>query len=158
MDKVRFGIVGLGAQGYHYVIDIFDKGLLENASLTAVCDGFEKSLQRVKNDVKNLELAYFTNYKEMFESGLIDAVIIVVPHFIHEEITVEALKRNINVLCEKPASVYTKQAKGMNNAADNSTAKFSMMFSQRTMPIYQKAKKIVADHIVGGNIVKEYLK
>ena len=149
MEKIRFGIVGMGVQGFGYVKNIFDKGIIENATLTAVCDGFQKSLDRVKENVKNLELAYFTDYNEMFDSGLIDAVIIVVPHFIHDEITVAAFKRKLHVLCEKPASVYTKQAKNMNEAADQAGTKFSMMFSLRTVPVYQRAKEIVASGELG---------
>lgn len=149
MEKIRFGIVGMGIQGYSYVRDIFAKNRVENATLTAVCDGFEKSLDRVKADFSDLGLAYFTDYNEMFDSGLIDAVIIVVPHFIHDEITVAAFKRKLHVLCEKPASVYTKQAKNMNQAADQAGTKFSMMFSLRTCPIYQRAKEIVASGELG---------
>lgn len=149
METVRFGIIGLGAQGSNYILNIFDTNKLENATLTAVCDAFVASHDRIKSKVKNLQLEYFVDYKEMLDSGLVDAIIIVVPHFMHDEIACEALKRNINVLCEKPASVYTKQAKAMNEAANASKALYSMMFSQRTMPIYQKAKEFVASGKLG---------
>ena len=38
MEKVRFGIIGVGNQGRSYIVNIFEKGLVENGYLTAVCD------------------------------------------------------------------------------------------------------------------------
>ena len=46
----------------------------------------------------------------MFKSGLIDVVMIETPHYDHSKIAIDALNR-INVLCDKPAGVYTSQVK-----------------------------------------------
>ena len=37
MEKIRFGIIGLGNQGSSYMFNIFDAGLVENGVVTAVC-------------------------------------------------------------------------------------------------------------------------
>ena len=56
----------------------------------------------------------------------------------------ECLKRGIHVICEKPAGVYAKQVKEMNEAAAKSNALFGMMFNQRTNCLYRKMKELIA--------------
>ena len=38
MEKIRFGIVGLGNQGSNYALGLFDKGNITNGVITALCD------------------------------------------------------------------------------------------------------------------------
>jgi predicted dehydrogenase len=47
------------------------------------------------------------------------------------------------VLIEKPAGVYTKQVKEMNEAARQSGQVFAIMFNQRTSPVYRKLKDVI---------------
>jgi len=57
----------------------------------------------------------------------------------------ECMKRSIHVMVEKPAGVYTKQVREMNEeAARHPEVKFGMMFNQRTNHIYRKMKELVA--------------
>ena len=143
MDTVRYGIIGIGVQGTYYNSTIFDKGIAKDAVVTAMCDIDEGKIEAMKEKTSNKDVAYFTDYKKMLDSGLCDAVLIEVPHYLHPEMVMESLKRNINVICEKPAGVYTKQVKEMNAAAKESGALFGMMFNQRTNPIYKKMRELV---------------
>ncbi len=149
MEKVKFGIIGLGNQGTHYIVNIFDCGLVENGVVSAVCDSNPIKLETIKEKIKNKDVFYFTDYKEMLESGVCDVVLVEVPHYQHTEIVIECLKRDINVICEKPAGVYTNQVKEMNEVAKTSKAKFGMMFNQRTNCLYRKMKEIIADGKIG---------
>lgn len=91
----------------------------------------------------------FTNSTELLDSGLVDAVLIAVPHYQHPEIAIAAFERKIHVLTEKPAGVYTRQVREMNEAADRSGVKFGIMFNQRTNPMYAKAREIVQSGQLG---------
>ena len=149
MEKVRFGIIGLGNQGSSYVFNIFDAGLVENGVLTAVCDTNPVKIENIKKGTKNNEIVYFDNYITMLDSGLCDAILVETPHYSHPEIVMECLKRDINVICEKPAGVYTKQVREMNEAAKNSKAHFAMMFNQRTNCVYRKMREIIQSGGIG---------
>ena len=150
MNTVRYGIIGLGNQGTHYAVSIFGKGRANNACVTALCDIDEAKTEAIKpklpegNDIK-----FFTDYKEMLDSGLCDAIMIEVPHYLHPEIAIEALSRGIHVICDKPAGVYTNQVKEMNAAAEKSQALFTMMFNQRTNCIYRKMREMIKDGAIG---------
>lgn len=149
MEKVRYGIVGLGNQGTNYAIKIFDSGKAQDAFVTAMCDINPAKIQAMKEKTANKEVKYFTDYREMLDSGLCDAVLVEVPHYQHPEIVVECLKRGINVICDKPAGVYTKQVREMNEVAEKSDAKFAMMFNQRTNCLYRKMRDIVREGGIG---------
>ena len=149
MKKIRFGIIGIGNQGFSYAFNGFDKGYIQNGVLTAACDINPDKIENLKKYIQNTEIVYFDNYIEMIESGLCDAVLVETPHYQHPEIVIECLKRNIHVICDKPAGVYTEQVKEMNEVAKNSKATFSMMFNQRTNCLYRKMREIIKEGGIG---------
>lgn len=147
--EVRFGIVGIGKQGTTYA-KMFTKlgGLLKGARLTAVCDIAEDRRKYARENLKGVEV--FDDYKKMFASGLIDVVMVETPHYFHPEIAKAAFAAGLNVLCDKPAGVYTRQVREMNRAAEeHPDLLFGMMFNQRTNPLYVKAKEIVSSKQFG---------
>jgi predicted dehydrogenase len=60
-----------------------------------------------------------------------------------------AFEKGKHVLCEKPAGVYTKHVREMNEAAERSGLVFGMMFNQRTNCVYRKIKEIVDSKMYG---------
>ena len=142
MDKVRFGIIGCGNIATTHS-KIFMKGAIENGVLTAVCDVNPAKIEKIKTIPGMESVATFNTYKEMFESGLVDAVIIGVPHYIHPKLTIEALRAGLHVISEKPAGVYTKQVKTAIAESKKHDKLFGMMFNQRTNHVYRKVKELV---------------
>lgn len=149
MNKIRYGIIGLGNQGSYYTNGIFGAGKVENAIITALCDNNPSKINAMKSKLINSDITYFEDYKKMLDSGLCDAVIVAVPHYQHPEMVIECLKRDINVICEKPAGVYADQVKEMIREAPASKALFGMMFNQRTNCIYRKMREIIAKGGIG---------
>lgn len=147
MEKIRFGIIGAGNQGVHYS-NLFKNGEIENGVLVAVCD---INTAKIDNFVKNFEkeIKTFTDYKEMIKSGLVDAILVETPHYQHPEIVIECLKGGVNVICDKPAGVYTKQVREMNEVAKASNVRFAMMFNQRTNCVYRKMREIIMEGGIG---------
>ena len=149
MEQVRFGIIGVGNQGAHYAKSLFDGGKVKDGVLSAICDINPAKLSKIKEKLEHTTPAYFENYIEMLDSGLCDAVLIEVPHYLHPEMSIECLKRGIHVICEKPAGVYTKQVREMNEVAEKSNALFAMMFNQRTNCLYRKMRELIAAGEIG---------
>ncbi|MBQ9131689.1 MAG: Gfo/Idh/MocA family oxidoreductase [Clostridia bacterium] len=149
MKKVRFGIIGLGNQGTNYAVKKFAGGLIDNGIITALCDINPAKIEAIKPKMNDDSIVYFTDYIEMLDSGLCDAILVEVPHYLHPEMVIECLKRDIHVICDKPAGVYTKQVREMNEVAATSKAMFAMMFNQRTNCIYRKMKEIIAEGGIG---------
>ena len=149
MQEVRYGIIGLGNQGGSYIRGIFNEGKVKDAKITALCDINPVKISMAKEYTKGQNIAFFTDYKEMLESGLVDAVMVETPHYLHPEMAEECLRRGLHVLVEKPAGVYAKQVKEMNAVAEKSGALFGMMFNQRTNCVYRKMREIIANGEIG---------
>ncbi len=152
MEKVRYGIIGLGNMGKGHCKNFF-RGSIENGIVAGICDIKPARIEAVKALAEEFqyphEIASFTDYKEMLASGRVDAVIVAVPHYFHPPISIDAMKAGIHVICEKPAGVYTKQVKQMNAVAAESDCLFTMMFNQRTNCLYRKMREMVQSGELG---------
>ncbi len=153
MKKVRLGILGIGNMGSGHLENILC-GRCPEIEVTAVCDvnparlDFALSRLAAKRDehpdVVYPDITCFADGDEMFNSGLVDAVIIAIPHYGHPDYAIKAMKAGLHVMCEKPAGVYTLQVREMMAEADqHPELKFGMMFNQRTNHIYRKVKEIM---------------
>ena len=100
MKEVRYGIIGLGNQGSTYIKEFFNKGKVANAKITALCDINPDKIALAKEYTKGQKIEFFTDYKIMLESGLVDAVMVETPHYSHPEIAQECLNRGIHALVE----------------------------------------------------------
>ena len=147
MEFVRMGIIGVGNMGSGHLSNIVG-GKCPEIKVTAVCDINPDRLAWAREKAGQ-DIACFENAIDMLDSGLIDACIVAVPHYSHPLYVIECLKRDIHVMCEKPAGVYTKAVRAMNEAAAHSKAKFGMMFNQRTDCIYRKMREIVQSGKMG---------
>lgn len=147
MKKMRLGIIGLGQQGGSY-LNFIAEAKVKNVVVGAVCD--IDPAKRAEIAQRFPTLPFFENYIEMMESGLVDAVVTCVPHYLHPEMGIEALKRDIHALLEKPAGVYTKQVRELNEfSLTKPDVKFGVFFNQRTNPLYKKIKAIVEAGEIG---------
>jgi predicted dehydrogenase len=147
MNKVRLGLIGYGKIGSQHV-----KGLLSGAvpqcELAAVADTDPARLTAAKQAAGE-KLLTFDSAEALIHSGKIDAIHICTPHYFHPVYAIAGLKAGLHVLVEKPAGVYTKQVKEMNAVAAGTDRVFAMMFNQRTMPVYQKARELVKSGELG---------
>ncbi|RRD40174.1 gfo/Idh/MocA family oxidoreductase [Leptotrichia sp. OH3620_COT-345] len=148
MKKIRLGIIGYGAEGGLYASFFKEKKLSENLKLTAVCDIDIEKEKKVKESFPDIK--FFKNYKDMLDSGLVDAIVTTVPHYFHCEMGIEAIKRGIHLLGEKPAGVYTKDVKRLIKVSEeHPDVTFAIFFNQRTNPLYRKVKELMDNKVIG---------
>jgi len=147
MDKVRIGIVGLGNMGTSHANYLME-GTVRGAVLATVCDERTERLTFAE-EKWGASVIRFASAEEMYRSGLIDGVIICTPHYDHPQQVIEASRQGLHVLVEKPAGVYTRQVKQMNEAAAASGKVFGIMYNQRTNPLYIKLRDLIASGELG---------
>ena len=148
MEKVRLGIIGIGNMGSSHITNIEVHKSCPEITVTAVADINPARLVWVKENI-GTHVALFDDAEKMMDSGLVDAILIAVPHYFHPVYAIKAFERGLHVMSEKPAGVYTKQVKEMNEAAKKAGVVFGMMFNQRTNHIYRKMKEIVESGELG---------
>ncbi|WP_238655803.1 Gfo/Idh/MocA family protein [Paenibacillus piscarius] len=146
MDKVRFGIIGVGGMGRTHAQSLLND--IKGAELTAICDISPERLDWAEQHLPD-HVQRFLSPMELFKSGTIDAVMIATPHYDHPPLAIEALGYGLHVLIEKPAGVYTKAVQEMNDAAAKSDRVFGIMYNQRTNPLYQKLRDLIKSGELG---------
>jgi predicted dehydrogenase len=146
-NKVRLGIVGLGAQGSMYARFI-KTGMVPNMEIGAICDHDKAKAEMAQSEFPNVK--FYSDYETMLDSGDADAIVTCVPHYLHPEMGIAALQRGVHALVEKPAGVYTKQVRELNAfAATKPELTFAIMFNQRNNALYQTIKEIVDNGDIG---------
>ena len=141
-NKIKLGIIGIGNMGSSHAKAVI-AGKCPNIELCAVADVNKDRLNWAKEELGE-GVKCFETAEEMLESGLIDSCIVAVPHYDHPKYTIQCLKLGIHVMTEKPAGVYTKQVREMNEEAQkHPEVVFGMMFNQRTNCVYRKLRELV---------------
>ena len=123
MEKVKLGIIGIGNMGSSHAKSIIE-GKVPDIELTAVADRKEARREWCRANLPE-SVQLFEEGSQLIESKVCDAVLIAVPHYQHPVLSMEAFSQNLHVLCEKPAGVYTKQVREMNEAAQKSGQVFA---------------------------------
>ncbi len=142
MKRIKLGIIGVGNMGTGHARHVVE-GQCPEFELVAVADIKPDRLQWARENLY-ADIPCFNTAEEMLDSGLIEACIIAVPHYDHCKYAIECMKRGIHVMVEKPAGVYTKQVREMNEEAKkHPEVVFGMMFNQRTNHIYRKMRELV---------------
>lgn len=147
MKKVKFGIIGVGNMGSTH-LGFFMSGAVKNGVCTAIADCKPDRLQAAKKNNPG-DYACYSSAEELIDNADVDAVIVAVPHYSHPRLVIRALEKGLNVICEKPAGVYTKQVREMNEVARRSKGLFTMMYNQRTNPLYIRMHDAVKNGEIG---------
>ena len=146
-DKIRLGIIGIGNIGSSHALRVTG-GECPDFELRAVADVNPDRLAWAGANLPGVRR--FDSAGAMLDSGLIDACIVSVPHYDHPKYAIACMKRGIHVLVEKPAGVYTKQVREMNEeAARHPEVAFGLMFNQRTNCVYRKTRELVQSGAYG---------
>lgn len=135
---LKIGIIGTGGiaefhlRGYRRAKDI---------QLVACCDVMG---ERVKAFAEQHGFKrHYTDFRAMLAKEDLDAVSICTPNYAHKDPTIEALKRNVNVLCEKPTAMNAKEVKAMIQASRKSKALLTIGQHFRFDPKNQALKRMV---------------
>ena len=133
MDQVRYGIIGYGKIGSQHVKKILE-GKVPSLKLCAVADTDPARIQAAKEALGD-SVQYFDTAQALMDSGAVDAVHICTPHYLHPSLAIYALEHGLHTLVEKPAGVYTRQVKRMNETAKaHPELRFAMDFNRRCGP------------------------
>lgn len=100
MEKVKFAVVGCGRISSVHIAGILNTPIAE---LTAVCDTDEHAARQacIQGKINN----YYVSFDEMLEKEKIDVLCICTPSGLHGGMAIKAMKKGINVLCEKPLDI-----------------------------------------------------
>ena len=146
--KARIAVIGVGIMGSQHVRDL-DR--ISNTQLAAVCD-IDKS--RADQAAAQYNVPAFYDYHDLLDKIELDGVMIATPHYFHTPISIDALKRGIHVLTEKPLAVHVKDGQKMIAAYEQARQQFpelvfAIMFQNRTQGYWRKGKEMIDQGVLG---------
>ena len=113
MDRVRFGIVGLGigmSQGRALAAD-------PRCAVTALCDLDERRIEEFAAELPE-PVKRYADYEAMCRDPEVDAVFVGTPNQLHVPVALAAVRAGKHVLCTKPLSDSEEAARELVRAAE----------------------------------------
>lgn len=141
MNKYRVGIIGSGFIGSVHVEAVRRLGVGEFVALT------EKVDAKGKADALYIP-NYFDDYKKMIDTMDLDMVHICTPNNTHHEMSTYALRKGVNVICEKPMCRTIEEGEDMVKVAKESGLVNAINFHNRFYPMtYEMKEKVKMGHV-----------
>ena len=144
--KLSLGIIGVGNMGAGHIANAL-AGRMPEIEIVAVAD-LKAERREWAQQTLGESVRIYEDGSDLIQADDCDAVLIAVPHYDHPRYAIEALGRDKHVMVEKPAGVYTKAVREMNEYAATKDKVFAMMFNQRTNPLYRE----IHDLVHGGSL------
>lgn len=137
---MKTAIIGLGNIATVHALYLKELGV----KISCVCDKSIEKANAFLADCK-IQAPIYTNYIEMLDIACPDIVHICTPHYLHKEMIVECLKRDINVLCEKPMCIKVSDIDEIVKAEKQSKAILGICHQNRFNDATQELKKFLKD-------------
>ena len=144
MKKIGVVVIGAGNIGQHHV-RVYST--LKNVRLLAVCDSNIDTASRI---ARKYHTRAYKDYKKLIEENPnIDCASIAVPTSYHQLISTYFMKRNINVLLEKPIAQTLDDAEEILRTAESNQVKLMIGHVERFNPGVLKMKQLVKQGKLG---------
>lgn len=140
MGALRLGIIGMGRHGTRYINHI--KNDVDGMELASVC---RRSRKQSDEFLKvNPDIKFYEDYRELLK-GDIDAVIIVTPTALHEEMAVASMEADLDVILEKPMAGNIEACENIIKAEKRTGRKLMIAHTLRYCPVWKKMKEMVKE-------------
>ncbi len=144
MEKLRIGIVGMGRMGLTHFSIINTHPAV---NVVAVADTSALMLEMLKKMIPTLST--FTDYKDLLNSGLVDAIIVCTPSVMHYDVCKMAAEKGINVFCEKPFTTSPAQAKELADIFESKGLVNQVGYVYRFDAVFGKVKEMLDQQLIG---------
>lgn len=141
---MKFGLIGYGLWGTHHAQAIVKA---PGAELAAIACHSETTAALARKRFSGLPV--HVGYRELLADASIEAVDIVVPNHLHEEVGVAALKAGKHVLLEKPMALSAKACDNLLAAAKASGKVLTIGHEFRLSTQWGKLKELIAEGAIG---------
>ncbi len=143
MKTIRLGMIGSGHVSNRY----FEQAAqLEGVRFVATCS---RNLDNAKTKAAAFGIpSWYDDYRQMMDTEELDAVVVTTPHSVHAEPVMEALKRGLGVLNEKPMATTFEDCLRMVTLAEEQNSIFmSLPFDLHSA--YLAASEFIDERYLG---------
>ncbi|MGD8238078.1 MAG: Gfo/Idh/MocA family oxidoreductase [Armatimonadota bacterium] len=149
-DRINIGAIGVGGRGGGLCRKLIDRSNdpENNWQVIGVCDVWDGRTQRHVDHSKGTAKG-FRDYRELLRMPGLDAVVIGTPDHWHSTISIAAMRAGMDVYCEKPMTLYWRQAKKVAQVARKTGAVFQCGSQSASDGKWWTARDIVAQGGIG---------
>lgn len=144
MDFVKFGIIGCGSAAQFHVTAFRSNP----SSKLKFISAYDTNEQRLEKFSKYQKLTPYNDLDAFLQSD-IEAVLIMVPHFLHAQITKAVAEAGKHVLCEKPMAPTLEECDEMISVTKNAGVKFMIAENHRFLPAHLLMKDLINRDFIG---------
>lgn len=147
MSKIRIGSVGIG--GISRSVHLPGIAKSPDLELVAVCDIRPEALEYAQKTYGIKPEYCFTDYHDLINCPLVDAVDISTPNHLHFEIAMAAVQAGKHYNVEKPMTMDAREADILAKATQDANVKSMVCFSYRYKPAARYIKDLLAKGVLG---------
>ena len=136
---IRIGIIGLGWWGKQIVSCLADSPRFE---VVAGCD-IDTAMAEPFAAAHGFDL--FEDYADLIGKPGLDAVAVVTPHALHEEMALAALAAGKQLFCEKPLALTAKSAERILAAAHKAGRVLGIGHERRYEPAMEEMRRLLRE-------------
>ncbi len=149
---MRIGLIGAGAVADFHISAAHT---LEGAEISAICDLDDAVASRAAAAAGGVPV--FEDYRDMYASGLVDAVVVNTPHALHLPMVQDAAAAGLHVLVEKPMATSLDDCDAMVQACQDAGVAFTVGHIQHFMPDKIAARELIDSGELGDVVlVRDY--
>ena len=145
--QVRVALIGFGGMGRIYA-KMIHAGMIPELRLTGVCCRNASGQELLRKDFPDVCIYADTDDMAAHEADF-DAVIIVTPHTSHIPIGLQMARLGKHILMDKPAGISAGEVEELVRYCDDHALTFSMIFHNRCLPAFAKAREMVRAGALG---------
>ncbi|BBH22004.1 hypothetical protein Back11_33490 [Paenibacillus baekrokdamisoli] len=144
-NKINVGIIGASWFADLWFLPVLTKH--PHVRVAAICSKNGENARKMagKYDIPSV----YTSAIEMMDTEKLEGVCIITPNNLHYPLAMEAMKRGIHVLCEKPLALDGKQSSEMAQTAIEKNLVHSVNFSVREHPGVQYLRQAIREGAIG---------
>lgn len=135
----RVALVGCGVISPNHLGALRD---ISGVTVVALCD-VKRERAAARRDEYCPDAAIYTDYIEMLDKEKPDAVHICTPHYLHADMAIHALARDVNVFLEKPACMTEDEIQHLLEAEKASRGRICVCFQNRTNAAVVEMRRLI---------------
>ena len=143
MERVRFGVIGVGAGVFKMHRPALQSERVEIVGVSDV------NLEAAERQAESLGCPAFADHREMLAAAGPEAVCVLAPHPFHAALTLDSLAAGAHVLVEKPMAVHVAEADQMIEAAERAGRLLAVNLQHRTRAEIRTADKLIQSGRLG---------
>ena len=144
----KYGVVGTGARSRGSHLPLL-RDFFPEVEVVALCDVTPENLEEGRKAYGKPVPGYSDYHTMLSEHPEMEAVVVVVPNFLHAPVTIAALEAGKHVLTEKPIATHVADATQMIETANKHQRVLAVGFEMRYSQLFHRMADLLGQGAIG---------